>query len=219
MEWNLKSTGIIVAIFLIGYIIGLVEAAIKQKNKDKKNAGLEEKELVELPPDGLKQPNLLSINRNASNGLDLEFEGQTISNKEELSPENKLFLVTLLAEVHPWLESTAATPITPSIETQPEPVNFKPQIASAAIPPLPASSPEKKPVSSRESIVSQINSILQSRLAVSPYANQGISLQESLTGGVIVYVGMNKYDGIDGIPDPEIKEFIRQAVAEWERRS
>ena len=218
MEWNLKTTGIIIAVFFIGYIIGLVEAAIKQKNKEKKNARIEEKEIVELPVTEATQPNLLSINRNASNDLVLELDGQIISNKDELSADNKSLLVNLLVEVRPWLESTATTPITQQIKTQPEPIkNIEPQIASATIPPK--ASPESKPVPSSESIVSQINTILQNRLAASPLANQGIRLQESPTGGVLVYIGLNKCDGIDAVPDPEIKEFIRKAVAEWEGQS
>jgi len=219
MEWNLKTTGIIIAIFIIGYIIGLVEAAIKQNNKDKKKARLEEKELVNLPPAGLKQPNLFSINRNASNGLILELEGQTISNKDELTPDNKRFLVNLLGEVRPWLETKAVPSITQKAEPQPEQLNIKPQIVSATIPPPPAPSPESKSVPSSESIVSQINTVLQNRLATSSLANQGIRLQESPTGGVLVYVGLTRYDGIDAIPNPEIKAFIHQAVAEWEGRS
>jgi len=219
MEWNLKTIGIIVAVFFIGYIIGLVEAAIKQKNKDKKKTRLEEKELVELPANEFKKTNLFSINRNANNGLVLELEGQNISNKDELTADNKLLLVNLLVEVRPWLETTGSPPITQQTETQPKTANIKPEITSATKPPIPAAAPESKPVPSSESIVSQIDTVLQNRLAASSMSNQSIRLTESPTGGVRVFVGLDKYDGIDAIPNPEIKEFIRQAVAEWEGRS
>ena len=219
MEWNLKTAGIIIAIFFIGYIIGLVEASIKQKNRDKKKARAEEKESAETPPVILNKPNLFSINRTASNGLVLELEGKTISNKDELSADKKRLLVNLLVEVRPWLETTAATPIIQQTETQSEKTNIKHEVAAATIPALPTASPESKPAPSSGSIVSQIDSVLQTRLAASSMANQGIRLTESPTGGVRVYVGLDKYDGIDAIPDPGIKEFIRQAVAEWEGRS
>jgi hypothetical protein len=218
MEWNLTTIGIIIGIFLIGYIIGLVEAAIKQKFKDKKKAHLEEKEIMELPPSPVKQPNLLNINRNSSNDLVLELNGQTISTKDELTADNRRILINLLVEVRPWLETSVPT-TTPQTETQPESINIQPQAASPTKPPKSTSSPQSTPVASTESIVSQIDSVLQNRLAASSLANQGIRLQESPMGGVHVYVGLDKYEGIDAIPDPEIKAFIRQAIAEWEGRS
>lgn len=219
MEWNLKTTGIIIAIFFIGYIIGLVEAAIKQKNKDKKTARLKEKELVILPPAEIKQTNLFSINRNASNGLLLELEGQSFSNKEELTAENKRLLVNLLVEVRPWLESKEPAPSNAQADPKPDVTNIKSPGVPPTNPPKPTISQQSTPAPSSESIVAQINTVLQNRLAVSHLANQGIRLQESPSGGVRVYIGLDKYDGIEAIPDPEIKEFIRQAVAEWERQS
>jgi hypothetical protein len=219
MEWNLKTTGIVIGIFFIGYIIGLVEAAIKQKSKDKKKAHLEEKEEIDLSLAPLKQPNLFSINRDPSKALVLELEGQTISNKDELTPDNKRLLVNLMVEVRPWLETTISTPMPPQTETQPEQIFIQPQTASPSIPSISTLLLQSTPVPSTESIVSQIDTVLQNRLAASPLANQGIRLQESPTGGVRVYVGLNRFDGIDAIPDPEIKAFIRQAVAEWERQA
>ncbi len=219
MEWNLKTIGLSIAILLIGYILGLVEAAIKQKNKDNKKARLEEKEILETPPLALKQPNLLSLNRNSSNLLLLELEGKTISNKDELTSENRRLLIKLLVELRPWLETTAPTSTSPQAEAQPKPINIQPPTASPIIPPLSSSPAQSTPAPSAESIVSQINTVLQSRLVDSSFANQGIHLQESPTGGVWVYIGLDKYEGIDAIPDPEIKAFIRQAIAEWERQS
>lgn len=212
MEWNLKTIGIITAIFFIGYAIGLVEAYIKQKNKDKKQARSEEKELVEIPPSDFKKPNLLSINRDDSNELILELEGQIIPDKNQLSPANKRLLVNLLVEVRPWLETTL-TSVEQKTEKPPEPIESTP------IPPAPIAVSESKPALSNISIVSQIDSVLQNRLAASSMANQGIRLTESPTGGVRVCVGLDKYDGIDSVPNPDIKEFIRQAVAEWERQT
>jgi hypothetical protein len=95
-------------------------------------------------------------------------------------------------------------------------MKIKVQPATDKTPPLPGNSPQSTPAPSNESIVSQINTVLQNRLASSPLANHGIRLQESPTGSVHVYIGLNKFDGIDAIPDPQIQAFIRQAVAEWE---
>jgi hypothetical protein len=66
--------------------------------------------------------------------------------------------------------------------------------------------------------VAQIDEILQERLAGTPLAVRGIRLQEAPDGGVIVLVGLQRFEGIDAVPDSEIKAAIRQAVAEWEKQ-
>ena len=39
---------------------------------------------------------------------------------------------------------------------------------------------------------------------------------ESVTGGVNVYIGVQRYEVIDDVPDDEIKAAIRAAIKEWE---
>ena len=43
-------------------------------------------------------------------------------------------------------------------------------------------------------------------------------MMESPSGGVSVYVGVNRYEGIDEVPDDAIKAAIRTAIAEWEKK-
>jgi hypothetical protein len=66
--------------------------------------------------------------------------------------------------------------------------------------------------------VSQIDAILQERLAGTPLEERGIFLAQSQEGGVIVYIGLTRYNGIDDVPDPEVKSVIRAAISEWENR-
>jgi hypothetical protein len=51
-----------------------------------------------------------------------------------------------------------------------------------------------------------------------PLEKSGIRLQESLQGGVEVYVGLQKFETIDDVPDQTIKGIIRAAIAEWEEK-
>jgi len=69
------------------------------------------------------------------------------------------------------------------------------------------------------SIVQQINDILQENLRTSGLINRGIRLVEDTRQGVIVYVGLQRFIGIDAVTDPEIKATIKSAVSEWERRT
>jgi hypothetical protein len=66
--------------------------------------------------------------------------------------------------------------------------------------------------------VSQIDAILQARLAGTPLEERGVFLSQSSEGGVIVFVGLTRYNAIDDVPDAEIKSAIRAAIAEWENK-
>ncbi len=79
--------------------------------------------------------------------------------------------------------------------------------------------PETRPPLPEKSMVAQIDEILQEKLNTSPLAGQGIRLIEHPTQGLVVMVGLNRYEGVDEVPDPEIRSLIRESVAEWEQRS
>lgn len=69
------------------------------------------------------------------------------------------------------------------------------------------------------SIVEQINDILQETIKDTPLANRMVRLVEDPREGVVVWVGMTHYPGVDSVPDPEIKAALRKAANEWERRT
>jgi hypothetical protein len=68
------------------------------------------------------------------------------------------------------------------------------------------------------SIVAQVDEILQEKLENSPLAKRGISMRDSLDGGLLVWVGLKQYASIDEVPDPEIRQLLKESVEEWERR-
>ena len=107
----------------------------------------------------------------------------------------------------------------PFDQTQGKPVS----VPSSAPPAVPTSPPstiakEDRPSLAANSMIGQIDAILQSRLVGTPLEDRGVFLAQSPEGGVNVYVGLTRYMGIDEIPDPEIKAIIRAAIAEWERK-
>ncbi len=77
---------------------------------------------------------------------------------------------------------------------------------------------EDRPSAPANSIVAQIDAILQAHLAGSPLADRGVFLTQSPEGGVIVYVGLTRYTGVDEVPDAEVKAAIRAAISEWENK-
>jgi len=76
----------------------------------------------------------------------------------------------------------------------------------------------KTPQPPPRSIAAQIDEILQEMLVDSPLNASAIRLLELPGKGMVVMVGLDQYDGVDAVPDVEIRNLIRKAVAEWERR-
>lgn len=70
----------------------------------------------------------------------------------------------------------------------------------------------------QKSIAAQIDEVLQEKMAGTPLEKRGISLLDHPGQGVLVRVGLDQYDGIDAVPDEEIRDLIRSAAAEWEKR-
>lgn len=73
--------------------------------------------------------------------------------------------------------------------------------------------PEKnKPVN----LIVQIDAILQDLVARSSSPERKIRLAEDPLQGVVVWVGQDKFMGIDSVPDDEIRLLIQRAVRDWE---
>jgi hypothetical protein len=86
-------------------------------------------------------------------------------------------------------------------------------------PPPPAQKIKDEPAAlpTSKSIVSQIEDILQDMIAGTPLEKRDVHLVEDPTHGVVVKVGLERYEGIDSVPDPEVKKVIQAAVQEWEK--
>ena len=69
------------------------------------------------------------------------------------------------------------------------------------------------------SIVEQVDEVLQELLESSLLKGRNIRLTELPNKGVTVWVGNEYYDGINAVPDEDVKRIIRQAVKKWEESS
>lgn len=70
---------------------------------------------------------------------------------------------------------------------------------------------------SGKSMIEQINDILRERMAEREDEPAGVRLMAGTDGSIRVFVGLESYS-MDEVPDPEVREVIRQAVTEWESR-
>jgi hypothetical protein len=164
-----------------------------------------------------------------------EVDGVEFTNPNDLSADQRRKLMQVLREVAAWFNDTASKPVkpTPAVQTLPQtasvpPAPTRPDPAAAilieprktgSLPPLPGEKPKEVKKTAPFSIVTQIDAILQGILQDSPMKAKGIRLVEDPSGGVTVWVGIQRYSSIDAVTDPEALAIIRSAVSEWERQS
>jgi len=101
-------------------------------------------------------------------------------------------------------------------DTLPEPVTLRQALVSNPFK-ISVPSSKQKPPSAPKSIVEQIDEILQTKLANSPYGNQEIKLEE-IPDGMAVLVGSLRFEGIDAVPDPTIRALIKESAREWNEK-
>jgi cell division protein FtsN len=237
MEFNWTTVAWIAGLLFV-YIFGLLEGRSKGYKKRKAEEVQEKKDQPPLQPPpvitAVDDPGLLRI-KNEDGSLTLDLDGAKV-NPTRMSPEQRRRLIELLNLMRPWLEGhpvsapAQAEPApaqprstsrdqTPAAPAPVQPATASPRPAAQAISQKSATiAKEDRPSAPANSIVSQIDSILQARLAGTSLEDRGIFLTQSPEGGVAVYVGLTRYDGIDEVPDTEIKTVIRAAIAEWEQK-
>jgi hypothetical protein len=139
--------------------------------------------------------------------------------KEDL-PEELLNVITIHEPVPEEPESTQP----PIVEDEPaEPVADVTPAPVEEVPPAPVSDiPELDDAEEDEeakmlSVVDEVNNILQRKLIGSPLAGKGIHLMENHNNEIRFWVGLNSYNDVEDIPDPEVRKIIDESVKEWER--
>lgn len=231
----LAIIGIALAAMFFGYGFGLFEGRGQGYKRRKAEEDQEKKEKPIPSADPITvtvdDPGLLRI-KNENGLLTLDLDGTRV-NTTSLSPDQRKRLIEMLNVIRPWLEgrpTPAPAMMTPPTPPPPVPA---PVVSSPPTPTMrPSTQTQVKPAVAKEnsaakddrpsapanSIVGQIDAILQEHLAGTPLEERGVFLAQSPEGGVNVYVGLTRYMGIDDVPDPEIKAAIRAAISEWENK-
>jgi len=241
MQWNLTTTLVVIGFFLVGYAAGLIEMHLRRARKirqlqealkDAQSKPQAESAPASAPvqgnPSAPGKGELLRAGHDESGKLWLEMDAARFENQEPMPPEQRRRLVNLVLELRPWLDASqvaaprppvqtpAAVPVPPLQKTV-EPV--RPTLVNAFTALTGKASKDETVKVEPKSIVAQIDDVLQAILVNTVFKDQDIHLLEGAGGVVLVQVGGNKYDGIDAVPNPEVKGLIRQAVAAWEKRT
>ncbi len=181
------------------------------------------------PVEPKRRPGEVSVwHEGALSRIITEMDGKTFTSPKELTSEQRQRLVRLLRDWASWLEVTPQRPAQAPAASVETPAPAAAPLRAMAAPALKAERPArpsappptndgKQPATN--SIVVQVNNILQEMLDSGSAKAKGIRLVEDPRNGVTVWVGLNHYDSIDAVEDPECLTLIRAAVAEWERRA
>jgi hypothetical protein len=182
-------------------------------------------------------PGLMRI-KNENGYLTLDLDGVR-ADTASLTADQRKRLIEMLTLIRPWLEgkpvhapASLPTPASAPLRAQPEPaastsISSKQKPATQPVPSQRSALTTTKSATSEKEdrstppatgIVGQIDSILQARLMGTALAGRGVYLSNSPEGGVIVNVGLQKFNGIDEVTDPEIKAALRAAITEWENK-
>lgn len=167
-----------------------------------------------------------SLWHNAEGHLAIEMNGIAFTAAKEMNPATQDTADALVRECFAWLGKEAPPKVKPAAnnvdDVTLEELNLSvPAVAPIASRPLPKvdDDADKLPDIPKESMIEQIDNILQEMLAGSALKDRGIHLVEGANMSVIVWVGSQSFQGIDQVSDPIIAKVIKKAVAEWERRS
>jgi hypothetical protein len=214
---------------IVGWFIGFLDSNLRTAKKieaAEANAEIKiqeaEKRIAQASSSSQTQqddPGLLRLKKIDGRFM-LEIDGAPVS--AELSNDKRKRLIELITVFRLWLDGGQSSPVLSQpvapTPTPPMPDPVREAVSRPAQPLSTAKKPEPEKNISSMSIVQQIDTVLQASLADTPFAKRGIRLQESIQGGVEVYVGLNKFDAVDDVPDEAIKNVIRAAIADWEKK-
>ena len=124
------------------------------------------------------------------------------------------------------ISTSMAAPVpvpTPAPASTPPP-QYPLFIAEPPVKPVPAdlqtalSRPKTKPPEKMKTMVEQIEIVLQEIIARLPPGAPEVHLEEDMKTGVIVRMGLETFEGIENVPDPNVRLLLRKAVSDWEKR-
>jgi hypothetical protein len=217
--------------FLLGFV---VRGFFRRKPKEEKKTEAPKAKPVAKPANRNLEE-VAHLWRDQRDGrLIFQIDNEYYKRSNELTPKEQKILLKVVMDFYQWLEPPSV------VQSQPEePVQASVAVESAPLPVMPPEKPEPKKVSfspvqaitqalkadvsaaiiPSESIVVQIDAILQEKLIAADMQKWAVRLAEFPGRGMVVMVGLEQYEGIDAVPYERVRKMIRDAVAEWERRA
>lgn len=151
---------------------------------------------------------LAQLHREKSSGkLAVEYTGRLLQSTAGLEAGELRDLRQTAESLCLWLGLNAPEIVSGEVKVEVAPYSARPAPAVVAA------------VSERTratSVVGQIDEILNEMLAAKGQTEPRVHLAQDPTLGVVVWVGSERFAGIEAVPDDEIRRTIQAAVKEWE---
>ncbi len=217
---------------IVGFIAGVL-VTLLWSEKEKKIAG---EASAQQQPEDKSRIEVARIWRDKKTGdLLTEVEGKVYKDEGELSKTQRTELKYTAMAWAGWVLGNEEEP-KPKAEVQP--AVAAPAVVTAQpapLPPVPA--PPARPAAAEakaekggnkkgkaeepprpKTMVEQIDEILAEQIKGTPLESRGLRIvQDNI--GVTVWVGLDHFDGIEAVSDPEIKAAVRRAVETWEKQA
>lgn len=224
---SIQTLFLIIALVLalIGFLLGLGLGSLFSGQRSPKNL-----------PAKMGRVEVARLWRDEQTGkLIPEMNGQELQQPGSMSAAQQASLFQAVLDLRPWINVQDKAPA--PLQTGP-PITPVSRPAAAQPNQQPIQRPSMNPVdvlaraisadvhgpdTVSQSIVAQIDAILQQKLAdpalmPSQLNSRAIRLMELPGKGMVVMVGLDRYDSVEAVPDPEIRGLIHACVAEWEAR-
>ncbi len=206
----------------IGFVGGILTMVAWNHRKSKPS----DLPIEEIDPDLEERVQVFTSRKDQK--LIVKIDQVQFSSENELDSDSRENLIGLFDQLRKWLMIPESKVLSTQVHPESQP-HHTPATSSYELTPLQKISlplnPKKieplpeKPLPRPQSIVSQINDVLQEMIKNTIYETQGVRLTENPYHGVVAWIGTDHYDGIEAIPDVELKELIRKAVRHWEQQS
>lgn len=222
------SPTLLIVLGLVCILLGYVACVLVNTLREESQAA----SAVDEAPPGGKRGRYTPITRlwraKKAGALVVEINGKAFVSSSALNAAERAELEQSERDLRAWLGmgwqgqsapvEPAAPPTAEQVPASPKMATGAPSAAATPFPmaPQPVSAPLVEADLASSSIVAQIDGILQDLLVASPFASRGIRLAEDPVSGVVVFIGAQRYPGIDSVPDLEAKALIQRAVREWE---
>lgn len=234
---------LIVVAAIVGYVLGIIDsritASLRKKTEDHDSTKTAAAQPAAEEKNRLGEHTVLRVTIDQAIKWHVELDKVQVDDPNEMNPDQRQRLINIVMQLRPWIDGKSAQTSAPMPTPQPimpepapmrSPVSAIPANTSVASTPAPKinalrglrsllNNEVKSPGEMKSmSIVAMIDEVLQAKLQSSTLYNRNIRLEEGSMGEVIVYVGANRYTGVDAVPDEEIRALIKSAINDWEKK-